>query len=65
MFLLTVLFLKTEIADSKYLKFVEILVNSAQKKEEIYSHNKQFMRASVNKLILDSVRIQRISEDGT
>ena len=47
MFLLTVLFLKTEIADSKYLKFVEILVNSAQKKEEIYSHNKQFMRASV------------------
>ena len=32
MFLLTVLFLKTEIADSKYLKFVEILVNSSQKK---------------------------------
>lgn len=33
-FLLTLLFLKTEIADSKYLKFVEILLNSAQKKKK-------------------------------
>lgn len=65
-FLLTLLFLKTEIADSKYLKFVEILLNSAQKKKKFIPTTKSsWEHLFVKKLYLDSVTIQRISEDGT
>ena len=66
MFLLTVLFLKTEIADSKYLKFVEILLNSTPKKKKfIPPTSSSWEHLFVKKLFLDSVTIQRISEYGT